>query len=148
MNAMRHVFSCRHVVLPVIHVRDFEQALTNVRIAAAAGADGVFLINHAIGDAELLAIHARVREPLPRFWLGVNCLGLDPRASFARLSSAVSGLWVDNAGIDEESGVQTFATAVTQARVASGWQGLYFGGVAFKHQRAVADPAAAARAAA
>jgi hypothetical protein len=54
MNRFRRVFHHRHVVLPVIHVSDLEQALRNTHLAHEEGADGVFLINHGIGHVALL----------------------------------------------------------------------------------------------
>jgi predicted TIM-barrel enzyme len=53
-------------------------------------------------------------------------------------------VWVDNAGIDEMADEQTQAERTAAAQAKSGWQGLYFGGVAFKYQRPVANLARAA----
>ena len=38
--------------------------------AQSAGADGVFLINHVMTDAELLAIHESVADAFPGGWVG------------------------------------------------------------------------------
>ena len=132
-------FSHRHVVLPVIHVSSEGQALRNADIAREAGADGIFLINHATHAEALLEIHARVTAHFPGWWVGVNCLGLDPASVFARLSPQVLGVWTDNAEIEEGRAYQPRAEAIRRAREASGWPGLYFGGVAFKYQRHVDD---------
>jgi predicted TIM-barrel enzyme len=50
--------------------------------------------------------------------------------------------------IDERESLQVEAEAIQAAREQSGWQGLYFGGVAFKYQRTVKDVGRAARLAA
>lgn len=139
MNRFHEVFGAKHVVLPVIHVQSQDQALRNARIARDAGADGVFLINHRIDSARLLAIHASVAEHFPDWWLGVNCLDLDPVEVFSCISPSVSGVWADNAMIQEGQGEQPEADAVLAAQNANGWRGLYFGGVAFKYQRRVDD---------
>jgi hypothetical protein len=144
----RRMFAQRHVVLPVVHVTSEAQAVRNSDLARDAGADGVFLINHGPSAETLLAIHRAVARSHPGWWIGVNCLDLVPENVFDRLSPEVSGVWVDNAGIDETSPVQARAERIMEARIRSGWTGLYFGGVAFKHQRPVLDPAAAARTAA
>src|SRR3954447_5752900 len=81
-STFRQAFTNRHVVLPVIHVESSEQAHRNSRLAREAGADGVFLINHAIADEELLAIHDDVAGAHPGWWTGVNCLGLVPEQVF------------------------------------------------------------------
>jgi predicted TIM-barrel enzyme len=57
----------------------------------------------------------------------------------------VNGLWVDNARINELSVSQPDADEIAIARKASGWKGLYFGGVAFKYQRHVSDLSASAK---
>lgn len=144
----RSIFRNRHAVLPVVHVTNAEQALRNTRIANRAGADGVFLIGHGLAWDRLLAIHDVVADDLEGWWIGVNCLDLAPAEVFARISPRVSGVWVDDAGIREDRPQQTAAEALARARAASGSTALYFGGVAFKYQRTVADVAGAARIAA
>jgi len=139
------IFSHKHVVLPVIHVKSQQQALRNAQIAYEAGADGVFLINHTINAEGLLAIQNAVANVYPDWWVGVNCLGLSPGDVFARISPRIAGVWVDNAMILENQRNQSEAQAVLNARQQSGWNGLYFGGVAFKYQRHVDDLCAAAK---
>ncbi|MCA9682330.1 MAG: hypothetical protein KC457_09060 [Myxococcales bacterium] len=144
MSRFHSTFAHRHAILPVIHVRDRAQALANARIARECGTDGVFLINHDVSIDELLDIHGEVAEQFRGWFVGVNCLGLPAPACFARLSPAVSGLWVDDARIDERAEAQPAAEEIAAARMASSWPGLYFGGVAFKYQRPVAEVGRAA----
>ena len=149
MSRFRAVFTNRHAVLPIIHVVSREQALRNVEISLASGADGAFLISHgAISDDELLTIYGDARAAQPGFWLGINCLSLRPQALFAHLPPGTQGAWVDDATIDECSAHQPAAARIQAAQQAHGWEGLYFGGVAFKYQRPVRDLAGAARCAA
>ncbi len=148
LSRFRRVFPQRHVVLPVIHVESTEQALRNARIARSADADGIFLINHTGFCEDLLTIHRRLHDEFPDWWIGINCLDLDPEDVFERLPEEVAGLWVDDAGIDERTRDQPDAAMVARARQESGWDGLYFGGVAFKYQRPVEDLTSAARIAA
>ena len=143
-SRFREVFPEGHVVLPVIHVSSEDQALRNAGIAFGAGANGAFLINHSMGCTELLAIHARVVEAFPGWWLGVNCLDLDPVRAVRRASPEVAGIWSDNAMIRETQEGQPEADAVLAAIRETGWPGLYFGGVAFKYQEPVDDLRAAA----
>ena len=144
-SRFRHVFTNRHVVLPVIHVASAEQARRNTAIAKTAGADGVFLINHSIASDALLNIYGEIADLFPNWWIGVNCLDLDPETVFARISPRVSGVWVDNAMIQEGQTDQPDAEAVLRAQSENGWKGLYFGGVAFKYQRHVSDLTKAAQ---
>ena len=136
------------MVLPVIHVASESQARRNTAIAREAGADGVFLINHAVSSSELLQIHAAVVQSLPGWWVGVNCLDLCPEVVFSCVSQQVAGVWADNAMIQEDQAEQPAAQRVLDSQTRHGWQGLYFGGVAFKYQRDVDDLRGAARRAA
>ena len=148
MNRYQRVFPTKHTVLPVIHVDAPEQAHRNVKVARDAGADGVFLINHGMGDAALLDIHETVADANPGWWIGVNCLSLTPDRVFAAVSQKVGGVWVDNARIEEGSPTQPYADQVAAVRRSRALDCLYFGGVAFKYQRDVDDLEAACRIAA
>ena len=148
MSLYRTVFRQRHALLPVIHVASREQALRNAAVARSAACDGIFLINHGIPFQSLLAIHHAVIQECPDWWVGVNCLDLHPSEVFQHLAAEVAGVWVDNAEIDEQGAQQGRAEAIQAARSESGWQGLYFGGVAFKYQRPVEELEQAARLAA
>lgn len=137
-------------VYAVVHVADERQALEQAGVAFEAGTDGVFLINHAVGIDELLDAYGAVRQTFgPTAWIGINALGGEPvavvRDALSRgFPSMFDGLWTDNACIDERSIDQP----ATYRELRSLWDGVYFGGVAFKYQRAVEDLASAARASA
>ena len=119
-NGFRRVFSQRHVVLPVVHVESEHQARRNSDLARQAGADGVFLINHYSDCEDLLAIHRKVHEDHPDWWIGVNCLDLDPPQVFEFVTDRVSGIWVDHAGIDERKDEQPLAEEAAAARERNG----------------------------
>jgi len=129
----------KHKILPVIHVADKEQAIDNIKIAQNAGCDGVFLINHSISPEKLLEIHAACAKEITDFWLGINCLGFSPEQMFKYATPEMRGIWVDDAGIDERIDFQQDANYIKSFREKSGWNGVYFGGVAFKYQRPVED---------
>lgn len=145
MNPYQQVFPSRHTILPVIHVESLEQAHRNAHIAREAGVDGVFLINHGMADEALLAIHESVADAHSGWWVGVNCLGLSPEQVFGAVSGKVAGVWVDNAGIEEDQEGQPYADYVSAVRKSHAPGCLYFGGVAFKYQRHVDDLEAACR---
>jgi predicted TIM-barrel enzyme len=134
------------IVTPVIHVLDRAQALANIGHAVRLGAPGVFLINHDFSADAFLPILRAVRADCPDLWLGVNFLAQPGRVAFpvlGRLQAEGCGIdayWADDACMDERQTSQTEAEAIAAIRAASGWQGLYFGGVCFKKQRPV-DPA-------
>ncbi len=145
MNSFRTAFAAQHVVLPVVHVAGESQAIANTEIAKKAGADGVFLINHSMPWQSLLEVYWTGRAHYNDWWIGVNCLGLPPENVFGELPDHLNGVWVDNARIDERAASQPKADLIASARRKSQWQGLYFGGVAFKYQRSVEDLASATR---
>jgi len=138
------------VVLPVIHVLDTERTLKNIEILTEAGAPGCFLINHDFGVPPFLDILREVRSTKPELWIGVNFLAVTGKDAFPQLAALghegcrIDAYWADDARIDEHVTDQIEAREIAEAR--TGWDGLYFGGTAFKKQRPV-DPSNYARSA-
>ena len=136
------------VILPVIHVLDSAQTQRNIDIAHAGGCRGVFLINHDFEKERLLPIIKEMRQAYPDLWIGVNFLAVTGKYAFPILGTLqaegcrVDGYWADDARIDERRSPQDQPEAqeIAAIRAASGWDGLYIGGTAFKKQREV-DPA-------
>lgn len=146
MASFHEVFANKQVVLPVIHVENTQQALKNAAIAKNAGADGVFLISmRGMWSYDLLQIQRVVKKEFPTWWVGVNLLGEYTANIFSKLDENVSGLWADNARINEQTEDQIEAEEINLARESSRWKGLYFGGVAIKYQRQVSDLSLAAK---
>lgn len=144
------IFINQHAVIPVIHVLNEKQAIRNAAIVWQNHCDGVFLINHSgMPHGKLLEVSKAVTRKFPHMWVGVNFLDLSAEGAFKFFSDGkggvLNGLWIDNAMVDENAKEQIFAEHIVNTRVVSGWQGIYFGGVAFKHQRSVKDVAKAAR---
>jgi uncharacterized protein len=131
------------VVTPVIHVLDRAQTLRNAAHAVRLGAPGIFLINHDFSVADFLPILRAVRADCPDLWIGVNFLAQSGRVAFPILGQlaadncGIDAYWADDACMDERVTTQSEAEAIAATRAASGWHGLYFGGVAFKKQRPV-----------
>jgi len=155
VNRVREIFGAPRVLLPVVHPVGRSEALDSIALAVEVGAPGIFLINQGMGTDDVLALMKEVKGLHPSLWIGVNLLGHSPADALARgLDSAdggLDGIWSDNAGIDEDAESQPEAQAFVEARKGRAWNGLYFGGVAFKYQREVAAEKlsqAAARAAA
>lgn len=132
------------VVLPVIHVLDSARTRQNVETLLEAGAQGCFLINHDFAPEQFLPIIRDTRAAFPSLWMAVNFLAVTGKDAFPILGQLqsegcqVDAYWADDACIDED-GANSEAKAIAQARIDSGWDGLYFGGTAFKKQREV-DP--------
>jgi hypothetical protein len=145
MSTFRTVFERRHTFLAVVHAESGLQVKRNVAIAMDGGADGVFLINHAIPYQMLLECYRKMVDQFPDFWIGLNCFDLG-REAVKAIPQDTAGLWVDNAGFDR--GVPgPEAEMFNEQRKRAGWNGIYFGGVAFKGQQPVVDVARAAQAA-
>ncbi len=141
MNRIEEMFGVSRVLLPVIHPVARDMAMESVRVASGAGVKGVFVINQGMGTEEVLRLVMEVRDRLPGLWVGVNLLGLATADTLARgltgCAGRLDGIWSDNAHVDEDAAEQPAARAFVDARRAQGWNGLYFGGVAFKYQREV-----------
>ncbi|MEL6522579.1 MAG: BtpA/SgcQ family protein [Pseudomonadota bacterium] len=131
------------VVLPVIHVLETERTLRNIDVLLGEGAKGCFLINHDFDVETFLPIVREVRAAGPDLWMGVNFLAVTGRHAFPQLASLqaegcrVDAYWADDARIDERVEEQSEAKAIAEKQ--KGFDGLYFGGTAFKKQRPVAE---------
>jgi uncharacterized protein len=137
-NVLRRVFGRSRVFLPVIHPVTKETAIQSIDAAVQFDADGIFLINQGMSSSQVLAFIPEVHRRHEDLWIGVNLLGLYPEEVIGLISTLpVGGIWSDNADIDERSDPQPAGERFRQARQETGWQGLYFGGVAFKYQREV-----------
>ncbi len=143
---VRRKFNCSGVaILPVIHVLDYDQICYNIDALLDEGAPGCFLINHDFGVAKFLPLIMEVRENYPSLWFGVNFLGQKGHKAFPVLGKLaakgwyVDAYWADDAGIEEHLNYndQVMAKLIKDTKTESSWDGLYFGGVAFKKQREV-----------
>lgn len=141
-------FGCHHsVVLPVIHVINTQQTLRNIVQARAEGCPGVFLINHDFGIDQFLPIIREARQRFPDYWLGINFLAVTGADAFPILADLekegirTDAYWGDDARIDETlaSSNQLEAQTIRNIKQQVGWDGMYFGGTAFKKQREVAE---------
>ena len=141
MNRIEEVFGASPVLLPVIHPIGRDAAMESVRVASGAGVKGVFVINQGMGTEEVLGLVMAVRERFAELWVGVNLLGFAAaevlERGLAGCAARLDGIWTDNAHVDEDAEEQPVAQAFVDARRGRGWNGLYFGGVAFKYQREV-----------
>lgn len=126
-------------LIPVIHVTKESQALQNVEIAVKAGCSKVFLINHSIKFSKLFRISDKVHTEHPSLWIGVNALDLYPLDVIEKAPSYVKGIWVDNPMTGEDSAEQIYAKNIYRMIQSNRPNTLYFGGVAFKHQKPVTD---------
>ncbi|MEE3286678.1 MAG: phosphoribosyltransferase family protein [Pseudomonadota bacterium] len=133
-------------VLPVIHVQNRAQVSRNIELAVRCGAQGVFLINHDFDVPAFIPLLEECRQAFPSVWMGVNFLGVTGRDAFPVLGEmeqrgvVIDAYWADDARIEERTDDASEVEEIAAARSDSGWTGLYFGGTAFKKQRAV-DPA-------
>ncbi len=146
-TAFRNLFGASGtVVTPVIHAVNTAQVVDNIEIAKGEGAHGVFLINHDFGVEEFLPIVKAARERFSDIWLGLNFLAVTGKNAFPTIDALesggcrIDGYWADDARIDERRSLQDQGEAQEIAEVYKSchWNGLYFGGTAFKKQREVA----------
>ena len=146
MGSYRTIFPKRHTFLTVIHAEDETQVVRNVITSKDYGADGTFLINHSASPEALFRMYAAARKAVPEFWIGLNVLGVNPLQALKRmppsLLDGLQGLWADDPGM--HTGLEKSFKLYRENEI--GWQGLYFGSVAFKYQDDYTeDPFRAAR---
>ena len=125
-------------LFPVVHIKDKDQTLINVRVALNNDADGVFLINHDHPPAEVMFVYEYVRKHMPDVFIGVNFLGWSAAQAFeaARHYDDISALWVDHpgwiVGENSDGAMHLFGNMLS-----TNWPGAYFASVAFKGQQPI-----------
>lgn len=145
MNYIERVFEKSRVFLPVIHFKNSEEFFRSVDIAINAGADGLFFIKQ--GGISMIGLDEhieKVQSKYPEIWKGVNYLCDNARA-LSRLHNQskliISGLWCDDGMIIDNEDIpleaDLFSDKMKEGRKNGKWNGLYFGGVAFKYQKPV-----------
>lgn len=123
-----------------------------IDIAVEAGCPGVFLINQGMSASQVKQMAMNLRGYPKDLWVGMNLLGYEPEDIIRNASPFPSfmGVWADHCGVDDQdftaepsrvppSWMQE-KSLIEEAREASGWKGLYFGGTAFKTQTPITDP--------
>jgi predicted TIM-barrel enzyme len=132
------------VVLPVIHVKTWDQTVENATLARNCGADGIWLISHGdVSDATVLEWHDKLIAEMRWSKIGINLLSFTAEQAIemvCRPGMHTMGVWADNAGVYDDD--VSVAEAVNEKRGLLGddeFGSLYFGGVAFKYQRPVVD---------
>ena len=103
-------------------------------VAFESGADGVFLINQGVSQAETVALVGAVKHKFPQAWVGLNLLSVSLcgvlEKSYGSEWTIPDGIWTDGTDTGE---MEAFAVK----KKGCGWGGLVFGGVAFKYQKEV-----------
>lgn len=150
MNKYEEHFGQKKTLICVVHTKNAAQAVESTTVALDNGADGVFLIGQTdtgaiLSSGVLVGCYESVRWKHPKAWIGMNCLDLPDPSVFFGLPDDCNGCWSDYSGVDDTGTVE--AKRYSGARRGSGWNGLYFGGVAFKGQDRVTDLKSVARAA-
>jgi predicted TIM-barrel enzyme len=131
-------------VFPVVHIQRPNQALEQSEAAFAAGADGVYLIDHNNGHPEvLLDAFNQVAATHPGRFVGVNFLQhgsarqslqvLRERVDTGDIVRLPSGLWSDDADANKDMAQQLRDEDPQLAGIS------YLGGVAFKYTRFFTD---------
>lgn len=143
MSRVQDVFKVPRVLLPVIHPVSWTDAIANAKMVNELEIKGVFLINQGMDDWSVMLLANEIRRVYPALWVGVNILGKTPSDALITcdqyIHQPVSGLWADNAGIFDDDQKQVLGLEFQDVRRLLSWDGLYFGGVAFKHQMGVPD---------
>jgi hypothetical protein len=129
---MTHSLVHSKKLYPVIHCvcpytrGGIGHALRNATTAFKNGADGIFLIGHAISSTDLIYIYDQVRKRYPNKYIGVNFLDLEigqiRKNLLLRAVNACTGLsalWTDSCPT-EETGIPEWIDV--------------FAGVAFKYK--------------
>lgn len=114
-------------IIPVIHMINLEQVFANVEICVNNGIKKVFLINHVVSAQEVLSAAKDVKAEYPELWVGVNLLGVPTSNAICLPGKVVDGLWCDD------------TLTLEDYTITRRFEGMLFGGLAFKYQRQPSD---------
>lgn len=132
-------------VFPVIHVIDHLQALREAGVAAASGADGVFVISMKGDNDPLIGIALQIKNQFPVLKIGLNMLGMRAFESL-RISADfdLDMTWSDDAVVSS-AGASDEAHRISKFLKNSAPAGhQFFASVAFKYKKVDLDPKRAA----
>ncbi|KAG2373624.1 hypothetical protein C9374_011913 [Naegleria lovaniensis] len=134
------------VLLPVIHLSSVEQSLRNARLCfSIEGIDGIILIAHSHHHQSLSSLqltaqcYAAIRNEFPNRFIGVNVLKFQhaPLEVFDWVMKNCPGCQCIQTDQAWACVNKNLAKRILEARIRSGFSGIYMGGVAFKYQERV-----------
>ncbi|MCK9446457.1 hypothetical protein M0Q50_06160 [bacterium] len=108
-------------IIPVIHMLNQNQVLTNVKTCIECGIKKIFLINHQVSEEELIDCANRVKQEYTNLWIGINILGISTESAINK-NLPFDGLWCDATISSEDS------------KKYRNFKGMFFGGLSFKYQ--------------
>src|ERR1700741_1595299 len=109
-------------IIPVIHMITQYQVMVNVETCIACGVKKVFLINHQVSVEDLMVCAKAVKTKYPNLWVGVNMLGVPVRSAVNFVLDHIDAIWCDETISSED------------AKSMRRFNGMFFGGLAFKYQ--------------
>jgi hypothetical protein len=113
-------------IIPVIHMQNENQVSTNIKICVECGIKKVFIINHVVSIGDLIKCALKVKQENPDLWVGINMLGQSVEISLGLGLIGIDGIWCDE-------------TITLEAKKYRNFNGMVFGGLAFKYQPQPSD---------
>jgi hypothetical protein len=136
INTIYNIFNRKKILLPVIHIINIKQTLTNAHILHQNNVKGCWIINHSCSDEVFADAFNQLKASYPNLWVGINYLGRDfvPIIFCSRFNIKPDGFWFDNVGVSDQD-----ATKAHEIRALMKQTGLsdvlVFGSICFKYQR-------------
>ena len=81
-------------IIPVIHLVNFDQVITNIETCIKLGVNNVFIINHLTEWDDLMITARKVKMRYPNLWVGLNFLDIEPKAILT-YDLPYDALWID-----------------------------------------------------
>jgi hypothetical protein len=107
-------------LIPVIHMVNQNQVMTNVKTCVESGVQKIFIINHQTTSNELISCANKVKETYPNLWIGLNMLDVQAKDGIL-YEFDFDGLWCDQSIKPDDYKWRKF-------------KGMLFSGLAFKYQ--------------
>lgn len=105
-------------LIPVIHMVNHNQVVTNVKTCIECGINKIFLINHVVPIEDLIKCALFIKKEY-NIWVGINMLGQTTEMSLL-LDIDLDAIWCD--------------AEVKDVNFSRNFKGVFFGGLAFKYQ--------------
>ncbi len=135
INTIYNTFNRRKILLPVIHVINVKQTLTNADILHQNNVQGCWLINHSCSDKTFAEAFTQVKTKYPGLWVGINYLGgqFAPIIFSTEYSIKPDGFWFDNVGVCDSDATtgHEIRKLMEEAELSDV---LVFGSICFKYQ--------------
>lgn len=138
----KQIFPDTHSLIVALHPKSVAHALEGAQIAIENGAHGIAVVTHSIDPMTWFDCIEKIKERYPYHVAILNILDWESKTIFQVLGwvpkiPIPDGIWTDRAGIPgvDKNAYEYEVNDILKLQETMSRKGLYFGWVAFKHQK-------------